>query len=472
MFGGTFWYHYGVDVLTRQFFQAKRETEADLGSDRMMQIVRKEMNRRRRYGGAEDVPTLLWGNAEVDQALTQAAECAEEEGFDGDWDTAPMGLEESVDALAGLLRRLSAQRPFVEGHQEQITTQRHDRQVKEAGQIPVIIRRDVGSQTLSDYLSWVLQGDEVAGEVRRRVCGDQILTRREAWIFLTSPLAKVMRFEDYEGLGLCPVRTTGRILSKDGEKDKAASKGGGEFLRLSSWEGGVHSYRIEVHLPGRNKKTTVRRLELERNDINFLYVSHRNLLGQAHLQHTGVEISGDPPLVAPYFDDSERFVEGYWESPVGHLLDFANCMCHFYRVTIWDMLEALMTGNFPPQTTVTATAWDLDMSGVGNIYPGGTFCAQGSVSLTVQPWVTPEALADAWREHRKTNPCYSPSEKQAEALRFVLAHTPPGEEFAWESLARQWQEERGELMTRGQLLKQFQRARAAILPGYRDLGGE
>ena len=40
--------------------------------------------------------------------------------------------------------------------------------------------------------------------------------------------------------------------------------------------------------------------------------------------------------------------------------------------------------------------------------------------------------------------------------------------WACERLARQWQE-RGELMTRGQLLKQFQRARAAILPGYREL---
>ena len=109
------------------------------------------------------------------------------------------------------------------------------------------------------------------------------------------------------------------------------------------------------------------------------------------------------------------------------------------------------------------------MSGVGFIYPGGTFSAQGPVSLTVQPWVTPEVLADAWREHRKTNACYSPSEKQAEAMRFVLSHTPPGEEFAWERLAVQWQEERGEMMTRGQLLKQFQRARAAILPGFRDL---
>ncbi len=435
-----------------------------------MQIIRKEMNRRRRYGGAEDVPAVLWGNAEIDQALTRAARCAEEEGFDGDWDTTPLGLEESIDALAGLLRRVSVQTPSGHWRFSKTTRFQDDMLGKKAGQIPVVIRRDVGSQTLSDYLSWVLQGDEVAVDFRRKVCGDQVLTQREAWIFLTSPLPKVMRFEDYEDLGLCPVRTTGRILSKDGKRDKAASTGGEEFLRLSSWEGGIHNYRIEVHLPGSNKKTTVRRLDLERNDIDLLYVSPRNLLGQAYLQHTNAELSRIAPLAAPYFDGSKRFVEGYWDSVAAHLLDFANCMRDFYRVTLWDMLEALMTGSFPPQPTVTATAWDLDMSGIGVLYPGGYFAAQGPVSLTVQPWVTPEVLADAWREHRKTNPCYSPSEKQAGAVQFVLSHTPPGEEFAWERLARQWQEERGELMTRGQLLKQFQRARAAILPGYRDLG--
>ena len=59
--------------------------------------------------------------------------------------------------------------------------------------------------------------------------------------------------------------------------------------------------------------------------------------------------------------------------------------------------------------------------------------------------------------------------KQAGILRLVLTHTAPGDEFAWERLAQQWQEERGELMPRGQLYKQFQRARAAILPGYKDV---
>jgi hypothetical protein len=77
-------------------------------------------------------------------------------------------------------------------------------------------------------------------------------------------------------------------------------------------------------------------------------------------------------------------------------------------------------------------------------------------------------LADAWWEHRKTNPCYSPSEKQGDALQFVLSHLTPGDEFAWERLAAQWQEEWSERVTRGTLYKQFERARAAILPGYRE----
>jgi hypothetical protein len=53
-------------------------------------------------------------------------------------------------------------------------------------------------------------------------------------------------------------------------------------------------------------------------------------------------------------------------------------------------------------------------------------------------------------------------------LQFVLSHLTPGDEFAWERLAAQWQEEWSERVTRGTLYKQFERARAAILPGYRE----
>ena len=166
--------------------------------------------------------------------------------------------------------------------------------------------------------------------------------------------------------------------------------------------------------------------------------------------------------------EARHGVAGYEGTVIGDLLELAHTLCGYYPVPLWDMLEALITGSLPPQPAVTAIAWDV-AAFFFDPHATGSFTAQGPATLTVQPWVTPEVLADAWREHRKTNPCYSPSEKQADAVQFVLSHTPPGEEFAWERLARQWQEERGELMTRGQLLKQFQRARAAILPGYREL---
>ena len=436
------------------------------------------MNRRRRYGGAEDVPTSLWDEAEVDQAVTNVAICAQEEGFDGDWDTAPLRLEESLAPLAMALRWASAKRPTRHWGQERVPLPSQEAQVGKS-QIPIVVRRDVGSQALSDYLSWIVQSDRVLQKLRQRVCGGEDLTREEVWLFLTSPLPKVMGFEDYERRGLCPARTVGRIVSRIGSENRLAdrlcpSEYDG-FLHLHSyisWGYGAYTYGIEVQVPGDSEETPMERLELERQDDDFIFVSKGNLLGLASVKHSYATSSGAFPEVTPYFSDGRRFVEGYWESVTADLIRVAGIMCRFYRVTLWDMLETLVTGVFPAQPAVEANAWNMNLTRFGFDYTQNCFTAQGPVTLTVQPWVTPEALADAWREHRKTNPCYSPSEKQAEALRFVLAHTPPGEEFAWERLARQWQEERGELMTRGQLFKQFQRARAAILPGYRDLGGE
>ena len=238
---------------------------------------------------------------------------------------------------------------------------------------------------------------------------------------------------------------------------------------LHSHQGGIHDYCVEVHLPSGAKKSKAKRLELERDDINLFVVSSRDNLGQAYLHHTCDQMWGPAPAKAPYFTDSRRCVEGYYDGVTALLIDTANYMSEIYRVTIWDMLEAMVTGLFPLPPAIEATASGVDMSTIGIFFPGGCFTAQGPVSLTVQPWVTPEVLAGAWREFRKQNACYSPSEKQAEAIQLVLSHTPPGDEFAWERLAKQWEEERGERMTRGQLLKQFQRARAAILPGYQEV---
>jgi hypothetical protein len=443
------------------------------------QAIQKEMNRRRRYGGAEDVPRHVWGEVAVKKALLATMEAAVAEKFTGDWEEASLVLEEKMDALAVALRRASAQRTFLAGlsargdaHRVESTESRAQGQtlapMSRLPVLPPIVRRDAGSQALSDYYSWVLRGDEVAEEARRSICGDEYLTRTEAWNFLTSPLPKVLTHEDYGRWGLCPAKTKGRILAINGQKHRRSSEDQ-PFSKLYSWDGGTHTYTIEVQIPGEAEQPAgLQRLEREWDSDNLLYVSRRSLLSQNYLGHKCAEISEGVPEETPFFSDKHHFVEGYFGTVTGVLLDFANAMCSLYQVTLWDMLEALLTGVFPPQSAVEITAWDVETYGVNNVFPGGNFAARGPVTLTIQPWVTPEALADAWREHRKTNPCYSPSEKQADALQFVLSHSTPGEEFAWERLAAQWQEERGERMTRGTLYKQFERARAAILPDFKE----
>lgn len=75
----------------------------------LKKVIQREMSRRRHYGGAEDVPALLWENSEVASAFQRAEACAQREEFTGDWDEAPTSLEEAMDVLASTLRRLAKQ---------------------------------------------------------------------------------------------------------------------------------------------------------------------------------------------------------------------------------------------------------------------------------------------------------------------------------------------------------------------------
>ena len=462
------------------------------------QAIHREMNRRRRYGGAEDVPPLLWSDAEVEQAVQRVVRSAQEEGFDGDWDAASVSLEECIEALAKALRRASVQRPFGGWREGAALSKRFpqfqgDRslEIPTAGgggreSRPEVMRRDAGSGALGDYLSWHWQSDAWACYQRTHLCGGDYLTREEAWQFLTSPLPKVMSYEDYEKLSLCPARTTGRILSKylnldgllwvtnmlmvDPETRQVTAT-------VDTLHGDIGNYCVEINLPDEADRTArVKRLVLNLSEKYYHYIACDDLLPKPYRVEDGRDRDAHyPPQAAPYFADENRYVEGYNGSVMGELIATADFLCNEFSISIWDMLEALLTGCIPPQPSVEIVSQDMrvvtheppDVFVRG--FRASGFAAQGPATLTVQPWVTPEVLADAWREFRKQNACYSPSEKQADAVRFVLSHTPPGEEFAWERLAQQWQEEREELMTRGQLLKQFRRARAAILPSYREL---
>lgn len=469
-----------------------------MNSDEAIKAIRKEMNRRRRYGGAEDVPVSLWNDASVSQDVARAAQCAQEEAFDGDWDGASVSLEQRIEAVAAALRRASVQRPF-EGRRKGAGSLQRPRQDREDRFLepakgggdervsrPEVVRRDAGSEALGDYLSWHWQNDAWARYQHARVCGGDYLTREEAWQFLTSPLPKVMGYEDYERLGLCPARTTGRILSKylshdglllvtnmlmvDPETRQVTAT-------VDTLHGDIGNYCVEINLPDEADRTArVKRLVLNLSERNYHYIACDDLLPKPYRVEDGRDRDVCyPPQAAPYFEDGNLYVEGYNMSLMGELIATADFLCNEFSVSIWDMLEALLTGRIPPQSSVEIFSQDtrvvthepLDVLVQGFRATG--FAAQGPATLTVQPWVTPEVLADTWREFRKQNACYSPSVKQAEAVRFVLSHTPPGEDFAWERLAAQWEQERGEMMTRGTLYKQFQRARAAILPGYREL---
>lgn len=466
--------------------------------------IQKEMNRRRRYGGAEDVPAVLWSSDEVAGVVQQTAVVCCSDGFSGDWDQATLQAEEGMDALAIALRKASIKQNayqtafngLSENARRSVRPLQQGMQAQEAGTegggyryfpyFPSVTRQDAGGPALAEYLTWHWQNHGWSRFVREQVCGDEYLSRQEAWEFLTSGLPKVMSYSDYERLGLRPAKTKGRILSKylkvDGllfmtnmvMVDPKTHQVTATTDTLFSEKG---HYCVEVNMPDDHTSGhRLKRLVLSLNEDQYHYITSRDTLPNSYNVEYGHGRDWyTAPHPAPYFQGQGRYVEGYNTSVMADLISTAEMFSGQYMVSIWDMLEACLTGRFPPQPSVTISASQTrtidddgpDELSVGKVHTG--FSAQGPATLTVQSWVTPEVLADAWREYRKQSSSYSPTKKQADALHFVLTHTAPGEEFAWERLAQQWQEEQGELITRGQLYKQFQRARAAILPEYCDL---
>lgn len=470
-----------------------------MNSRDIQQTIRNEINRRRRHGGAEDVPALLWETDAVLGAVEQATACAEEESFTGDWDYASVNLESKLNRIASTLLAVSKQShsAFPSGFPSGFVPSASAS--KELGKVSAnVTRQDLGSRALSEYLSWHFQKDFIAEWCRDEVCGGEFLTSEEAWEFLTSPLPKILGIEDYQQLGVCPARTAGRILAqfwsneKKIDADQEAVFIRPDNLRFKA-EYGLHYatsgserecyYGIEVMIPASgDQKPFRKRLVIPRCSREHVYVFDAKAFNPQRITRFTDRLSFGWAKPVPHFPDETRYAEGYENSAMGVLLIWADFLCESYHVEIWDMLEAFLTGKFPAPNAVkikgksfavVRTEYD-DSQGsepgkAGWLRRVSCVSAQGPVTLTVQPWVTPEVLADAWREHRKDHAGYSPSEKQADALRFVLSHTMPGEEFGWERLAQQWQEERGELMMRGQLYKQFQRARATILPGFREV---
>lgn len=477
------------------------ETGVSLNSSDIQQTVQKEMNRRRRHGGAEDVPAVLWGSNEVEASVQQIVTICCSEGFNGDWDQATLAIEEGMDALAIALRKASIKQNAYQTVFNGLSANARGSglaspqgmQNQEAGNggggyryfpyCPSVTRQDAGGRALADHLTWHWQNHGWSRFVRERVCGDEYLSREEAWDFLTSGLPKVMSYEDYERLGLCPARTKGRILSKylkvDGllfmtnmvMVDPKTRQVTATTDTLFSKKG---HYCVEINMPDdRPNRHHLKRLVLNLDEDRYHYITSRSTLpGSYEVEYGHGRDWYIAPHPAPYFEGQDRYVEGYAISIMAELISTAEMFCGYYSVSIWDMLEACLTGRFPSQPSVTITSSSrrvIDDEGPDEVSSGRVhagFTSQGPATLTVQPWVTPEVLAEAWREFRQSNPAYSPSEKQADTLQFVLSHTAPGTAFRWDDLAKQWQKERGEMMMRSQLFKQFQRARAALLPGY------
>ncbi len=116
----------------------------------------------------------------------------------------------------------------------------------------------------------------------------------------------------------------------------------------------VGNYCVEINLPPPHVSgERVKRLVLNLNESQAHFVGCRYTLPRPYTVEDGrdreIHISVQP---APFFQGEEWYVEGYYASVMSEMISMAEFLCSFYGVSIWDMLEAFLTGRFPPQPAI------------------------------------------------------------------------------------------------------------------------
>ena len=438
-------------------------------------IISEVSRRRRDMGFRQEVPRECWRDPGVHSAVSAAMGqllCHPA----GDWaemaDASDGELCDALDDVNAALNGMTLYRPDFtdapiyrprEGSTFPALMRRPPSPRKagsfERGSTPYDVEGQRCADALGDFLAWQLSQDALVKDFRRSALHDRLLTEKAAWEFITSPLAQILTVEDFERHGLCPAAATGRVimpkpdmelrhmivLSKiRREEDKAPSL----WVELD----------VELNLPDGQPFHQPMSFSMMTYCTLGLAARAPALPNTEWGCYESEPFAIEPALV-PYFEerDEEKFVEGWNQSVSSDAIAAVGHLVTDYPVEIWELLRFLLTGLPPRVQPIFATQVSCRVSrmiykwferlGEEDLDWEWAFQADGPCSLSVQPWVQPEELAEHWRQIRPaTAPRTLPKEHNLALFRFVLKNTPPGAPFRWEELAGKWRGESGQPM--------------------------
>ena len=455
----------------------RQERQKDPSESLVKRVVQV---RRLESGFQQAIPAESWAAAAVQRALRQAAEyltmqccqadrellSAESHPDDDDLEAALQAVERALNSL------MTFGVPTPAPEREEKLKEEYRPISGNAQAEHIAAGQEAYPEIAATYLRWLLDRDSWIGGFRNRF--PQSLTEKELIDFLRSPLSQVLSFKDFDEIGLCPLTTTGRVLSEQRTPDGVPVPGSEAAKSLEktrqfeeTWV--LQEFIVEMDCPdGTTVCHTVQRIGKP---------------GQMRYRVAGldwwwqnVDTMADAKAVewiwgkfAPGVALAERslypnFPHIHLEGVCGSITYEAYAICSTLRDNNFysDMNEALrylfMEAIFPStqfqcyrdalfvqeqQTTIT-----------------------GSYHLTVPPWALPEEVADYWRRVRPimARERRLPTAEHLSLFLFVLRNTSVGSEPRWAELARLWGREQGQSMTRDRLHRTFARVRDALFP--------
>ena len=330
----------------------------------------------------------------------------------------------------------------------------------------------------SEYMRWLANGDSFVQDIRRHF--ELPLTEVQMIKLLSSQLLGALSFSELEHHELSPW-ATGRIISAVEQASEVpsqleAAKAMGARLPGCDCKPQQYVLTVEVERPGggteyisvlREDGSAVYEYHSELRD-DFLDAGHHVLWPQVRIDIRKEFV--EQCLAQGYQPDDPEFARcphfhfrGYKGSAIWWIFALCTSLLEndFCRPKHGNSaaLRFIFMSQYKPVVDFQvrrADAYSNDQSS----YLAGNFI------LHVPCWALPEEVADFWRKHRPSTARERrmPSQKSLDQFDFVLRNTPPAGTFRWAKLAKLWQKQTHEYITRDSLYKTFASVRDALFP--------
>ena len=306
------------------------------------------------------------------------------------------------------------------------------------------------------FLQWHMDRDGYVSWFRHSFSKGQLMNESECWDILTNSVLQLLSFVDFEEVGILPSEMMGKLLS--GELDIKNNMIQGE-VEFNLPDGSVirKTYKKE-YIPAGPEEVWAQTL--------YSRVSYRH----PYYSPACSEI--------PYYKERgiSKGLTSVSTSVISEASSTANVLSDAYRIDFWDAIRFLLTGIPPSLKPISAreirykptrTTYSSDDEDI--MVDLELFNSAGPISLTFQPWLMPEEVADYWRGIRSkaARKRKMPSEEYLAIFRFVLDNTPDRRP-RWTLLAKQWGDIQGNECNSDTLRKVFNVVRAALFPSYEE----